>query len=562
MNADTPSHEPDRAQGEEPTISDVERRPGRAGAHHSPPQWTPLSRRDRRAGDSDEVAALEQALGEALAAQAQFDLLEERSRSSWRRGEDAYMTFDADDRITSWNDHARELFGWSEGEVVGKRVHEVIVPPEHRPPYLVAQQGFLSAGNPYFLGRHAEIPALHREGNAIPVDLVIWAGHGPDGPVFNALAVDARKRGAVLCCAGSLVDSSDTAIVGHARDGTILTWNRAAEQAYGYTATEAIGQPGSLIIPPDLRKSTAEIFNRVLGGEQVPHQETHAQRKGGQSFDVSMSVSPIHDPAGDLVGFSTIARDVTEQRRMAAALAGAQRDLELALDDARRSEARTRTFLADAAHQLRTPIAGIRACAETLLGGVEPAQRDQLLADTVREASRAARLSTSLLHMARLDQGDVVTRRQCDLVALCLEEADRARFLTHDLDISVRLAELVDSQPTIEPTGVREILANLLDNARRHSTSSIEILVRSTVNEVEIGVRDDGPGIADDMVERAFDRFVSLDDEGGSGLGLPIARGLAQAQGGTLTYDRERGFLLRVPNEPVGEADTTTPRAE
>jgi signal transduction histidine kinase len=152
--------------------------------------------------------------------------------------------------------------------------------------------------------------------------------------------------------------------------------------------------------------------------------------------------------------------------------------------------------------------------------------------------------------MARLDQGEMPSRERCDIVNLCLEEAQRARFLNHSIDISVRVAELVDDRPSLQADSVREILANLLDNARRHARSRVEVVLHGNDDVVEIRVVDDGPGMTDEVAARAFDRFVSLDSKGGSGLGLPIARGLAEADGGALTYDRESGFVLTIPMNP------------
>lgn len=212
-------------------------------------------------------------------------------------------------------------------------------------------------------------------------------------------------------------------------------------------------------------------------------------------------------------------------------------------------DASNKQFLADAAHQMRTPIARIQAGTEALLGGASPEDQERLLADIARETARSARLVSAMLRMARLDEGETVTKAPTDVVALCCDEVDRAWTMSPTLDIVVSAGDLPKEPPPMDANAVREILANLLDNARRHALSKVEVVVGSRDTEVEIRVVDDGPGLPDDLVDRAFQRFASLDERGGSGLGLPIARALARAHGGDLTYDA--GFVLTLPIPPA-----------
>lgn len=220
--------------------------------------------------------------------------------------------------------------------------------------------------------------------------------------------------------------------------------------------------------------------------------------------------------------------------------------LETALSDADLARDESRRFLADAAHQLRTPVAGILACTEALLLGTDPAENDELLALLASDSARTGRLITSLLQTARLDQGLEPALHHCDVVALCEEEVGRSRSLAPRLAIQVHPSGMESRSIELDGHMVREILANLLDNARRHARSKIDVSVTVNTCMVELRVFDDGAGLAADSRERAFVRFVSLDGQGGSGLGLPIARGLAEAHGGHLTYE-ENSFVLRLP---------------
>lgn len=225
---------------------------------------------------------------------------------------------------------------------------------------------------------------------------------------------------------------------------------------------------------------------------------------------------------------------------------GTLKALEAALRDARRAERQSREFLADAAHQLRSPMTCIRACAETMLSDVTSLERDQLLANVVREVSRASALISGLLTLAELDQGRQVKPRPTDVVTLCRSELDRVHALAPALSIRLAVPQLFDPQFELDEHAVREILTNLLDNARRHARTRIELSVFERGATLELRVDDDGPGLAPAAAARAFDRFVTLDGRGGSGLGLAIARALARSHGGELDYI-DGGFLLSLP---------------
>ena len=344
----------------------------------------------------------------------------------------------------------------------------------------------------------------------------------------------------------SIVESCDESIIGVNLDGRIFSWNRAAERIHGWGSHEMIGTDLLDVFTEEVRADLAEAFDAVRAGEAVRWRETRGLCRNDGTVELALTLSPVRETGADVRGVSVIARDVSLEHRMAEALHTTLANLEVALDEARGSETRTRRFLDDAAHQLRTPVAGIQACAESLLRATRAADRDRLLASLVAETSRVGRLITSLLTLARLD-GDRhdIACAPCDVVALCREEADRLATMAPGLDITVAPAAL--SRPAVaDENAVREVLGNLLDNARRHASAAVEIAVVENGSRVEVRVHNDGPPIPDDKVHSAFERFVSLDGAGGTGLGLPIARDLARACGGGLTYE-DATFVLRLP---------------
>ena len=236
-------------------------------------------------------------------------------------------------------------------------------------------------------------------------------------------------------------------------------------------------------------------------------------------------------------------------------------ELEGAEARAHQAEERTRAFLADAAHELRTPIAGVQAAAETLLhhdDQLDNQERQHLQALLVREAERAGALISDLLAAARLDAGIDLDLAPVSLRTLVHSEIDRVRLLHPEATVTMSGPEVV---ARADAPKVSSILRNVIDNAMRAGgpEGKVHIVVREQDQFATAEVWDSGPGVPPSERERIFERLVRLDDgrandTGGSGLGLAIARGYARAHGGDLTCEDPRGigamFRLVLPLEP------------
>ena len=221
-----------------------------------------------------------------------------------------------------------------------------------------------------------------------------------------------------------------------------------------------------------------------------------------------------------------------------------------AVDNAHRAETRSREFLNLAAHQLRTPLAGLCATAEALVGSGVPTDEEALLVNLALDARRIGRLSDSLLRLARLDAGRLESRPQLVAPAVwCDEQLVWLRRTSPHLEVGV-----TSSGPlplvSLDPLVIGEALNNLLDNARRHAVSRIEVGVRVDGPLLELSVADDGPGLPLGTEEDAFGRFVTLDGRGGSGLGLTVARALVEQENGELRYLDDR-FVMHLPLDPI-----------
>ncbi|TQM02239.1 sensor histidine kinase [Pseudonocardia kunmingensis] len=249
------------------------------------------------------------------------------------------------------------------------------------------------------------------------------------------------------------------------------------------------------------------------------------------------------------------ARTDTELGRTAAAFDAMLDELEGAEATARAEEARTRRFVADAAHELRTPLAGVQAVAEAAMAPDMPVEeRERLHLLLLRESRRAGRLVDDLLVLARLDAGLELRREPVDLRELARAEAERAQLLAPDQRVEVS----GDAVPVAgDPSRLAQVLGNLLDNARRHAGPGSVAVTVSAGDPATVLVADDGPGVPPGDRERIFDRLVRLDEarggDGGAGLGLAIARGIARAHGGDLRCvdppsGRGATFALTLPS--------------
>lgn len=400
----------------------------------------------------------------------------------------------------------------------------------------------------------------------------VYDEHGTATQMFGISAdITERKRAETARShLAAIVESSDDAIISKRLDQTIISWNAAAQRLFGYTAEEVIGQPILIIIPPDLQHEETQILAKIRRGEHIDHYETTRVAKDGRLIEVSISVSPVRDAHGRIVGASKIARDVgllrDAQRAMAAELAAraaaetalretesklrvAIIDREQLLESERsaRSEAEhlghmKDEFLATLSHELRTPLNAILGWA-TLLKQTNLSQVDRRSGlDAIERNARAqAQIINDLLDMNRIVAGkfhlDVQTVHLSEVIQAAIEavrpsaEAKRLRIRTI-LDPAV-----VSSRG--DPNRLQQVMWNLLTNAVKFTPAGgyIQIVLERVNSHVEITVQDNGGGISAEFLPHVFDRFRQADAStsrrhGGLGLGLSIVKNLVELHGG------------------------------
>lgn len=236
--------------------------------------------------------------------------------------DDAIISKDLNGIVTSWNKSAERMFGYTAEEAVGQSIATLLIPPDRQEeePDILAR---LRRGERV---DHFETIRRRKDGTLLDISLTISPVRDGAGTIIGASKIarditHIKRAERAHRLLSAIVDSSDDAIISKDLNGVITSWNKSAERLFGYTAEEAIGKSvASLLIPPDRQEEEPDILARLRRGERVDHFETIRRRKDGTLLDISLTISPVKDGAGNVVGASKIARDISERKRMVAAL--------------------------------------------------------------------------------------------------------------------------------------------------------------------------------------------------------------------------------------------------
>ena len=335
----------------------------------------------------------------------------------------------------------------------------------------------------------------------------------------------------------AIIDSTDDGIVSKNLKGIITSWNQGAEKILGYTRAEMIGRPITDIIPPDRQSEERLIIEKIARGERVDHFETKRLRKDGSLVDVSLTISPILNKDGVVVGASKIARDITKPKRTA-------EKLEAALREAENQGRLKDEFLATLSHELRTPLQSILGWTQILRGGgIDEAELKQALEVIDRNAQAQTRIIEDLLDMSRILSGKVrLDVQRVSLLPIIEAAIESVKPAAEAKGIRVRsILDPLAKQIAGDPNRLQQIFWNLLSNAIKFTPrgGQVEMLLERVNSHLEVSVCDSGAGIAPEFLPYVFERFRQADSSmtrshSGLGLGLAIVKHLAELHGGTV----------------------------
>jgi PAS domain S-box-containing protein len=448
---------------------------------------------------------------------------------------DAVVATTLDGVITSWNRAAETLFGYSSAEAIHQPI-ALIVPVERR-----AQEAAVL----HQIGRgasidHFETVCLTKDGRPIDVSLAVSPIRSPTGEITGAAKVirnirDRLRAEEARGRLAAIVDSSDDAIVSKTLDGIVTSWNRGAERLFGYSAAEAIGQSILLIVPADRQSEEADVLRRIRGGQSVDHFETVRRRKDGTLIEISLTVSPVRDSLGRIIGASKTARDITDQKRV-------QREIAARLLESQRVNRAKDEFLAMLGHELRNPLGAISSAVRLLDQFKGPNEAIGRACDVIlRQSAHLGRLVDDLLDVGRVVTGKILL----DRAAVDLAEVARRTVGTFTAAGKTQAHRLsVETVPVwVYADSVRfeQVIANLLTNALKYTPvgGAIRVTVGPEGAHAHLQVEDTGIGIAPGLLPHIFDLFVQgergLDRaQGGLGIGLTLVQRLVELHDGAV----------------------------
>jgi PAS domain S-box-containing protein len=466
-----------------------------------------------------------------LGAQQREHAARSRLAAIFECSDDAIIVKDLNGVVTDWNAAAERIFGYTPEEMVGRSIL-TIIPPE------------LQYEEPMLLGRirngerieHYETYRLHKSGKRVDVSLGLSPIRDGRGRIVGAskIARDISERlrldqERVLLAA--IVDSSEDAIISKTLDGVITSWNTAAQRIFGYHPEEIIGHSVLRLIPPELYFEEPQIISRLRKGERIEHFETRRRRKNGELFDISLTVSPIKDAKGQVVGASKIVRDITDRKAAEAALIEKEKLVA------------TGRMAATLAHEVNNPLESITNLAYLLANHMQLDVQAQRYAELLlKEAQRAGDITRQTLSYHRASR----VESQVNIVEL-LEDVlrSKARKLAGK---NLYLQKLLTPVPLIRGYAgeLRQVFENIIENAIDALPSEGTIWVRTRLlgqgdtQRVAVSLGDNGAGMPRFVMAKIFDPFFTTKLQTGSGLGLWVARGIVQKHDGVIRA-RTRG---------------------
>jgi len=509
---------------------------------------------------------------------------------------DAVVAVDRDGIIVQLNSQTQELFGYNRDELIGQNI-EILVPETYRSQHHQRRESFAQTPKTRRMGAGLDLYGRRRNGSEFPVEISLSpVSTEKEWFVLSAIRdISDRKRiaeelrraneelhrrtaeqlGEYRSRLASIVDSSEDAILSKDLTGIVMSWNRGAERMYGYPAEEVVGKHISILAPSDRSDEVSKILQKIVDGETVDHYESVRVTKDGRPLDVSLSVSPLTNAIGEVVGASVIARDITSQKRAEAQMRQSQK-----------MEAIGR-LAGGVAHDFNNVLGIINACTEFLRDRIDSAAEASIYVDNIRNAiERGTALTRQLLTFSRTS---AIQPQILDLNDRLKDIGKLLRPLLGD-DIEVLIVSRSASAVIeADPGQLDQVVVNLAVNARDAMPRGGKFILETGAAQfdeafaaqhqamsagkyVQLAVSDTGHGMDETTVSRIFEPFFTTKEPGkGTGLGLATVYGIVKQSAGHIFVYSEPGhgttFKIYLPDaeQKIGsgsnpEADSVSPQ--
>ena len=509
---------------------------------------------------------------------------------------DAVVAVDRDGIIVQLNSQTQELFGYNRDELIGQNI-EILVPETYRSQHHQRRESFAQTPKTRRMGAGLDLYGRRRNGSEFPVEISLSpVSTEKEWFVLSAIRdISDRKRiaeelrraneelhrrtaeqlGEYRSRLASIVDSSEDAILSKDLTGIVMSWNRGAERMYGYPAKEVVGKHISILAPSGRSDEVSKILQKIVDGETVDHYESVRVTKDGRPLDVSLSVSPLTNAIGEVVGASVIARDITSQKRAEAQMRQSQK-----------MEAIGR-LAGGVAHDFNNVLGIINACAEFLRDRIDSAAEASLYVDNIRNAiERGTALTRQLLTFSRTS---AIQPQILDLNDRLKDIGKLLRPLLGD-DIEVLIvSRSISAVIEADPGQLDQVVVNLAVNARDAMPRGGKFILETGAAQfdeafaaqhqamspgkyVQLAVSDTGHGMDETTVSRIFEPFFTTKEPGkGTGLGLATVYGIVKQSAGHIFVYSEPGhgttFKIYLPDaeQKIGsgsnpEADSVSPQ--
>jgi PAS domain S-box-containing protein len=458
---------------------------------------------------------------------------------------EALIVIDPEGRVLFLNAIAERLTGWSQAGGAGRPLPEILrlADEQTRRPLEISLLPSLAEDAAARWVRHTLL--IRKDGETVPVEYRIATFQSDAGLIGGAIVLvrDVAERAQVekaMERMALIVENSEDSIVGIAMDGTIMTWNDGAQRLYGYTAEDAVGQTLSLLYPPDSSEEMADILRRIKRGERISHFETQRLRRDGSRVDVSVSVSPIKEADGRIIGFSSIARDISERKR-----AEEERSRTAVLRGLAEAQEEERRRIARELHdQMGQYLVALKMGLERLDEKLVDPDHLQHLHGLLKQVGQDVHRIALELRPTALDDLGLETA----LVNYVEDWSGRS-----GLEVDLHAAGLDQRRlpPTLE-THLYRIVQEALTNVLKHAEAErVSIILERRPDHLLVIIEDDGQG---------FDQHAATAPPAGAGmprLGLLGIKERVASVGGELQVESMAGkgtsLFLRIPLATAGE---------